>query len=370
MTELTDALAAVVRGEHRAASRLAAFTSDEIRRVADEHGVLPLVVNQLTGGSGASGELRSTLWSEYQRRAIRDALRERDLQECVEQLRLVGVRALLLKGAHLAYTHYERPDLRPRVDTDMLIAADDRNRVRDTLTRCGYEPAGEFPGDLVMYQTSYTKRLGGGLLQVLDLHWRIANPQVFGAVISFDELAASAVRVSALGPGAMAPSPVHALIIACVHRVAHHFNSDLLIWLYDIHLLASSLAPDDWTAFVAFAHQRGVAAVSAEGLQLAEQSFHTSIPEDVRAALSAGAISATDKKTAAYLRRRRHIENIIADFRALPGWGRRLSLLREHLFPSPQYMRGIYAPASHAPLAVLYVQRAMGGARKWLRKPH
>jgi hypothetical protein len=43
-------------------------------------------------------------------------------------------------------------------------------------------------------------------------------------------------------------------------------------------------------------------------------------------------------------------------------------LVRQHLFPSAHYMRGVYAPASTAPLPVLYARRAWRGARRWLAR--
>ena len=45
-------------------------------------------------------------------------------------------------------------------------------------------------------------------------------------------------------------SPVHALLVACIHRVAHHRGTERLIWLLDIHLLASRLEEREWTALV------------------------------------------------------------------------------------------------------------------------
>ena len=54
------------------------------------------------------------------------------------------------------------------------------------------------------------------------------------------------------------------------------------------------------------------------------------------------------------------------DLAALPTWGSRARLVRQHAFPSASYMRGTYAPGSRLPLMVLYVIRALRGARKWM----
>jgi hypothetical protein len=220
-----------------------------------------------------------------------------------------------------------------------------------------------------MYQATYTKQRQGVVVHELDVHWRAANPQVFGAVLPYEELARSAVAVSGLTATARGLAPPYALLLACVHRVAHHFDSEYLIWIFDIHLIASRLTPSEWAVVNRIACESGVAAVCAQGLRQAVHFFHTSVPADVFLALGQGAKRSEEAATAAYMaRRRRHVENVIADLRAIRGWTGRWRLVRQHLFPPPQYMRDVYAPLSAMPLPLLYVQRAVRGARKWLAR--
>ena len=40
---------------------------------------------------------------------------------------------------------------------------------------------------------------------------------------------------------ALMPAPAHALLLAVIHLAAHHARQVRLIWLYDLHLLASTL---------------------------------------------------------------------------------------------------------------------------------
>ena len=53
-------------------------------------------------------------------------LRGREIARVTAALDARGVRALLVKGAALAYGLYPEPCLRPRVDTDILVLGDDR----------------------------------------------------------------------------------------------------------------------------------------------------------------------------------------------------------------------------------------------------
>ena len=73
-----------------------------------------------------------------------------------------------------------------------------------------------------MYQASYVTRPRNAPVHVVDLHWRIANPQRVRPVLAYEELAAAAEPVPALAPRARGLRRVHALLLACVHRVAHH----------------------------------------------------------------------------------------------------------------------------------------------------
>jgi hypothetical protein len=195
----------------------------------------------------------------------------------------------------------------------------------------------------------------------------VANPQLFADVLSFDQLAATAQPIQALGPAALGPSNVHALFIACVHRVAHHRDEKLLIWIYDIHVVASRLSPQEWDDFLRLAAAARVLGICRRGLELAVGEFRTPVPtriwQDAR-----WTPPAAEPSEAFLSRNRAQLATFVSDIRALPSWRARLRLVKEHLCPSPRYMRDVYAPASRAPLPMLYVHRAVRGAWRWLAR--
>ena len=57
------------------------------------------------------------------------------------------------------------------------------------------------------------------------------------------------------------------------------------------------------------------------------------------------------------------------DLQALPNWGARVRLIREHVLPSAAYMRAKYGVRSNAALPALYVWRVLCGLPKWFRRP-
>ncbi len=76
--------------------------------------------------------------------------------------------------------------------------------------------------------------------------------------LRYEELASRAYTVVVRGQSMRTPCPVDALLLACVHRAAHHDLSDELLWLYDIHLLAQRFIAGEWGDFVARASRSQV----------------------------------------------------------------------------------------------------------------
>ena len=168
-----------------------------------------------------------------------------------------------------------------------------------------------------------------------DLHWRVSNRAAFSRLLPWERLAAETRPIPALDACAEGLAPPHALLMACLHRVAHHFDPPTLIWLYDIHLLASSMSEDDAARFVALAVDSGLAAICARGLALAQHHFRTPLPAAFDHLAPAG-----DEPLAAYMDQAfRPFDALISDLRALGGNRARWQLLREHLFPPSPYLR-------------------------------
>ncbi len=363
----TQLLAAIVRGDRDVSAALSVVDPDAFCRQAEHHGVLPLVAERLARCESIPAPLRARLRARATELLAVDLVREVELKRVVSALDGGGVTALLLKGAHLAYSHYARPDLRPKHDIDLLVPPDARDAVCRILLGLGYERSVENTGELVAAQAMYVKRRGGRLLHTVDVHWKIANALPFAGVLTHDELTARAVAVPSIDPAARGLSGVDALVLASVHRVAHHFDSDHLIWLYDVDRIARRLIDDEWRDFIALVRSRKVAAVCRRSLQRAAELFGTDVPAWVWTDLLSDAAPAIER-TARYLDRRTHVRVVLDDLRTLPKWSDRWRLVREHAFPPAAYMRGVYAPTSAAPLPVLYVRRLLRGGRKWLKR--
>jgi hypothetical protein len=357
-----DTLAAILRGDAVPADAWRGVDTDAFCAAADRHGVLPLIAERWrTDADGPPEALAARVRELARGHAAFDMAREVELRASLSALEAAGVRPVLFKGAHLAYSDYPRPDLRPRLDTDVLIPADAsaRKAAHDALTALGYDAPPPVGGDLVMAQRAYVKRQDGRARHTIDVHWRVANPQLFARVLGHEELVRNAVALPRLGPAARGPSGAHALMLACVHRVAHHGGSDCLIWLYDIDRIARRLAIDDWSRFLALATERQVSEVCLVSLDRASARFFTPVPDLVRAAMAPQAAGVREP-TARYLAPPGHgVRAALSDVRAMSSWRDRARVAAEHLLPPAEYMRATYAPDSRAPLAWLYVKRVM-----------
>jgi hypothetical protein len=199
----------------------------------------------------------------------------------------------------------------------------------------------------------------------LDLHWRVSNSQILSKLFSYEELQAETRLLPALGPAAIAVGPVHALLLACMHRAGHkqspyfvghneHYGGDRLIWLYDIHLLLGKLTPSQWDSFCEIAEQKGLGGACREGIEQARACFHALIPESVCQALvhlsPAGAASRYLRGSVAY--------QYCANFLAVEGAENKLRFVPQLLFPPKKYMRQMYSQVKPNWLPWLYLRRA------------
>src|SRR5947207_15452510 len=218
----------------------------------------------------------------------------------------------------------------------LVIPASARDVVARALAALGYQRVSEIDGELAIGQFHFQKHDRNGLLHAVDVHWRVSNVRAFADVLTYEELARDAVALPALGAGALSPSPVHALLVACVHRVAHHGDTDNLLWLFDVHLLARGFTPRERDAFTALASARRMRAVSARTLSLAEEAFGGLDVEWI-AALSVP--DGSSEPSAAFLGGGlRRVDILRSDLAATQEWRTLLALLPEHLFPRPAFM--------------------------------
>jgi hypothetical protein len=357
-----------VRDLERALRGDVSWTADDVPALvgaADDHGVSALLWDLLSGASEAQLPLRQALASRARAAVARDLLVSLELSGVLGALADSGVRALVIKGAALAYTVYEQPWHRPRLDTDILVAAHDHDQAAAVLGQRGYRRSDAVStGSLVSHQVAFAHTDAHGLAHVVDLHWKVANPQLLAGALPFEHAWDRAVAAPQLGPAARVLAPVDACVLACIHRLAHHQGHDRLIWLYDVVRLSRAFTAADWAELVRAARAASVAALCHDALRQAHERLACTAPAAVIRALSE---AATCEPSRAYVDRTLHRRDVLASDLALLGsWRQRIRLLGEHAFPPAAFVLQRYKVRSRAWLPALYVHRLITGAWKWL----
>ena len=166
----------------------------------------------------------------------------------------------------------------------------------------------------------------------------------------------------ALGEDIKALGPFHALLLACMHRIAHkpEKQENRLIWLYDIHLLAGEFNEQQWQAFVTMAKSKALCGICLDGLQKTIETFKTVVSKSVIDQLTAGSKNESFSSSMGESR----ISMEVANLRALPGWKERIGLVKETVFPDANYMLKKYNTQHKLLLPYLYIKRAVGGMFK------
>jgi hypothetical protein len=381
-----DLLCRNLRGEPVGSPEPVEFAAADAFEIAQSEGVHLLIAHRLRQGGAIA--LRPRGLDARFDMALRDEvaieqITRRELREVIATLHADGVSPLIFKGAALAFTHYPDPALRPRVDVDLLVGPGDVRATTRVFERMGYRrslsvtgelvgsegPNFESNGYLVSSQIPYEKTDRYGVHHAFDVHWKTSIPRVFANLLTFEELISGSVPIALLGDAAAAIGPVHALAIACIHRVAHHHDNDHLIWLYDIHLLAGALGPAEAEKFLRLAHRTRLIAVCEQALSLAQQKFGTRLPAGLLETFRGIKFRHDREVSAAYLRPNiRKVDILLSDLAALESWRQRLQLLKEHVFPPASYMQNVYGVSGRSLLPVLYVWRVMEGVGGWFRK--
>lgn len=351
---LQEPLRAALRGE--SAGFPPDLTAEELKALI-EHGVAPLVY---------AATHVPILRNEAIRAAALEPLHAADLREVLAAFSARGVATVLMKGTPLAYQIYGSPDLRPRGDTDLLISVDAIRTMREVMKSLGFVERTTSGDEHGLRQATFTRIDAYGVERAYDVHWGVTNSPVFASVLPFDAVLAHAQPVPALGPHALALALVDALLLACVHRVAHHHDSDRLIWLVDIALLRDRMSPDEHRHFWELAAATRTVAVCSRSAQLADEWMSRPQRERAEQYLTKEQLSQYESSRVFLDRRITEGGVMLANLRAL-SWRHRLRRVRQLAFPPRTYMQESFRTRSRAALPLLYLYRAARGIARLFR---
>lgn len=352
-------LCRVLRGEPAPwAALIPEVTPDDFLQRSEHHGVQALLFHQMHGREewlNWPGGVRREIEESNKRGVARDLLHRHYLARVLEQFSRRRVRCLLMKGEALAVTHYPSPGTRPRSDSDLFIRICDISEARKAMLEAGFSVVSPI---YKTHQFSVCRSRQGADAVNFDVHWRIQNHPRFARAISFDDAFERSMEAPGL-EGARLLCDIDALQLACMHRLGSDgHDRDRLIWIHDIHVLASGMSPEDLKRFAASAVEREVQAACLDGLTRSKDCFLTEIPEELFATLDTAGTPRNRSRRLA----ESNMGLLIDDWKNLPDGQSRLALLKELLLPSSQYLLYKYDKSSKLWLPLLYLRQILGGA--------
>jgi len=306
-----------------------------------------------------------------------------------------GVPVMLLKGAALNLSLYDRPDLRPMTDLDLLIHPADASAARKALHECGCRPQFDLLREDFFPKYYYELAFVTGSLRPvrIDLHVRPLRPLRIARFMPDDALWDGAQRVeldgthaSLFSVGAM-PSPAtgggghavgrenmltrdccrgkachpvradtpntctHAWVprpeLMLIHLAAHaaFHGCARLLWLYDIHrLLQRHGGALDWGLVVERCRRWRLAAAVTEALRQTAVRWGTALPPAASAWVAHREGNWPDRLLLAHAARDggSPVVRLVVDLLCTPGLGFRLGYLVALLRPARGHLADVY----------------------------
>jgi len=326
------------------------------------HGVEALVchlVSPKPGWETFPSRLRQSLDLQTKMYVAIEMVRANELHELHRALVQSGIRALLMKGASLAFTHYKKPYLRLGVDTDIFIDLKDIRKTQDLFSGLGFQM-----GEAIYKSHQFTcfKQGPVNVFLAYDVHWRASNAARFSRVMAFDEAWEASITISELG-GWRGLNPQHALLLACMHRAGNpHHDPDKLIWLYDVHLLVAGMLQQELIQFANRAVAKNIQEICVDAIHKAGGRFGTDVDDEVIELLSRVKM----KHQAKQRFRDSQLALLADDMRNLRGLSDKLKLLKELLIPPGAYLLNKYGKQKRIWVPALYVRYLLDGLQRRL----
>jgi hypothetical protein len=254
---------------------------DRLLRLADIHGILPLLAKHLISfPESVSPDVRDRL-SETQKMNARHSLQlSAELARVVELMKSNGINVTAFKGPTLALEAYGDVALRQFTDLDFLISSNEVFTAQRILGQCGYRPSHTYPPGIERQLLRYRSELGMQREDTLvELQWQIA-PRYFGMDICVEDFALHSREIAFGNALVRVLSPEDLLVVLCMHGSKHLWGR--LIWVADVYHWIKRNPDMDWDRIMAFADSSGSKLSLFVGMSLAESLFGSEIAVNIR----------------------------------------------------------------------------------------
>ncbi len=261
-----------------------------------------------------------------------------------------GIDVMLLKGAALTGQIYDRPDLRPMSDVDLLLKEKDIKAGTSLLEKLGCSPGmgliheDHFPK--YYYESEYMSA-GPNPIR-LDVHVRPFRPTRYTQLIPEDQFWENARPVKVGQASALIPSAETMLIHLAAHAAFHECSR--LMWLYDLKRWCDKFGQDmNWSLVLKRTKAWHLVAPVRHAINVAEDSWGPFVPNLFRDNVAALHSSWKDRLALWHTPRDANhpVGHLLVDLLTTPGVKFRLGYARNFLLPAASHLAEIY-PYRHA----------------------
>src|SRR6267378_6900439 len=234
------------------------FDWSELLRLAEHHGVLPLVARNLsTHARGLPLQVEQSFRSAFDGNARRNLWFASELVRITDYFEKKNMRAIPYKGPTLAESAYGDVALRNFGDLDFLISPVEFEHAKHALGELGYQPSSDLSPAVECfwlrngYERSFDSAAGKYLV---ELQWGLL-PRFFAVDFRIADLLLRSRSASIGGREVLGLSPEDSLLVLCLHAAKHLWMR--LIWICDI---AETMRTQklDWLIVEARASQLGI----------------------------------------------------------------------------------------------------------------
>jgi hypothetical protein len=258
----------------------------ELLRLAEHHGVLPLVARNLSAHArGLPAEIVQQLRSAYEENVRRNLWFASELGRITDHFRGKHLRAVPYKGPALAESVYGDLALRSFHDLDFLISPADFEAAKQALAELGYRPAEALipPVERFWLRKGYERSFNGAAgKNLVELQWGVL-PYFYAVDLEIDDLLERSVQTSVAGRKVSCLSPGDSLLALCLHAAKHLWTR--LIWVCDI---AESLRSQtvDYALVFSRARSLGILRIMGVSFWLANHLLGVAVPQPAQQAIT------------------------------------------------------------------------------------
>lgn len=266
----------------------------EITRLANEHGLQPLlfwqlklVANQqgidIALGNCISPALFQQLSEHFYSNTLHGIKLSQTLGIILAALNKHDIPVLALKGLALAQMIYPNPSLRELGDLDLLVRRADALPTIEILKQHGFQARAS--NDFTPHQEKAWIHFKGARHYrnkeskiEIDLHWQLINARKIGG-FTFDALWERRQVVDVHGQAIPTLGPEDTLLYLCIHGAKHGWVS--LKWSCDVAAFLETHRQINWDLIQHLAARAHATHMLNQGLALAARLFDAPLPPSV-----------------------------------------------------------------------------------------